>query len=222
MTSGMKSRSRLTLAILSVALLAVAGCKQTPSAEGAAASMTPAAIVPTPPPPATKVVVTEADFKCIRDLTPVRGFFVGNLLGDAEGTLKVANAGAGVYPPGSVVQLVPTEAMVKHEAGWNAATSDWEYFELLVAPGSTRINVRGGAEVVNRFGGSCHTCHAAAAPTRDLICEQGHGCAPIPITPVMARAIQNTDARCAAIPLPAEQMEALKALAAFAAASARN
>jgi hypothetical protein len=54
-----------------------------------------------------------------------------------------------------------------------------------------------------------------------MICEQGHGCAPIPVTPVMAKAIQNTDPRCAKIDnLPADQVEALKQLAAFRAAAA--
>lgn len=162
-----------------------------------------------------KIEVTEASFKCIRDLTPVRGFYVGNLKGDLDATLKVARSeNGGVYPPGSIVQLVPTEAMVKHEAGYDPATGDWEYFELAVAPGSTKINVRGSADVKNRFGGNCHTCHAAAEAKWDKICEQTHGCAPIPITPLMSKAIQNTDPRCAAMELPADQQAALKALAA--------
>lgn len=161
------------------------------------------------------MVITESSFSCIRDMKPVRGFYVGNLKGDIDGTLKVANsADGGVYPVGSVVQLVPTEAMVKREAGFNAATGDWEYFELVVSPQGTKINVRGGPEVKNRFGGSCHTCHAAAEAKWDKICETGHGCAPIPITATMSKAIQNTDPRCAPMELPADQAEALKALAA--------
>jgi hypothetical protein len=219
-------------ALAAAALVTLAACKQTPPAETLAAAppaakaeaasiAVPAAAAPMLADKAPRpVTVNEASFACIRNLTPVRGFYVGNIHGDAAPTIAVAEAGQGVYPPGSIVQLVPTEAMVKHEAGWNPATKDWEYFELVVAPGSTRIHVRGGAEVVNRFGGSCHTCHVAATPERDLICEQGHGCAPIPITPVMAKAIQNTDPRCEKMELPPEQIEALKALAAFAAASA--
>ncbi len=156
-------------------------------------------------------------------MTPVRGFFVGNLLGDAEATLKVAHSEAGgVYPVGSVIQLVPTEAMVKREAGYNPATKDWEFFELDVSAAGTKIKVRGADEVVNRFGGNCLSCHVAARSEFDLVCEQTHGCLPIPITPVMARAIQNTDPRCAPVEnLPADQVEALKALAAFARASAQ-
>ena len=55
------------------------------------------------------------DFSCIRDMTPVRGFYVDNLKGDLEATVAVASEGQGTYPPGSVVQLVPTEVMVKRE-----------------------------------------------------------------------------------------------------------
>lgn len=166
----------------------------------------------------TKVEITEASFSCIRDLTPVRGFYVGNLLGHTEATLKVANsATGGVYPVGSVVQLVPTEAMVKREAGFNPATKDWEFFELNVTAEGTKINVRGAGEVVNRFGGNCLSCHIAAKPEFDLVCEQTHGCLPIPVTPVMAKAIQNTDPRCAPVTdMPPEQIAALKALASFA------
>lgn len=161
----------------------------------------------------TKLAITDASFKCIRDLTPVRGFYVGNLKGDLDATLKVARSETGgVYPAGSLVQLVPTEAMVKREAGFNPATGDWEYFELVVAPTGTTIRVRGANEVVNRFGGNCHACHAQAAAQWDKICESTHGCAPIPVTPTMAKAIQNTDPRCPKIELPADQLEALKAL----------
>ena len=54
-----------------------------------------------------------------------------------------------------------------------------------------------------------------------MICEQGHGCDPIPVTPTMAKAIQNTDPRCPKIDnLPADQMAALQQLAAFRAAAA--
>jgi hypothetical protein len=159
------------------------------------------------------VAITDASFGCIRKMTPVRGFYVTNLLGANEATVKVASSTTGaVYPVGSLVQLVPTEAMVKREAGFNPATKDWEFFELNVTPQGTKIGKRGATDVINRFGGNCLTCHAAAKPEFDMICEQTHGCAPIPVTPVMAKAIQNTDPRCEAMALPPEQAEALKAL----------
>lgn len=151
-------------------------------------------------------------FTCIRDMTPVRGFFVGNLQGDLDATLAVSNAGTGKYPEGSVIQLVPTEVMVKHEAGFSPATQDWEFFELDVSAQGSKIRARGFVDVVNRFGGNCFGCHVKANPDRDLVCEQGHGCDPIPLTPTMIKAIQNTDPRCEPIALPPEQVEALKQL----------
>ena len=161
----------------------------------------------------------EADtFQCIRDMTPVRGFYVDNLYGaDAlTDTLEVAHSDiGGVYPPGSVVQLVPTEVMVKRDAGFNAATRDWEFFELDVTADGTSIRARGADDVVNRFGGNCLDCHIKARPEWDLICEQTHGCDPIPLTPVMVRAIQKTDPRCAPIPLSEEEKQILEAMGNF-------
>jgi hypothetical protein len=158
------------------------------------------------------IAVDEQTFGCIRDMTPVRGFFVDSLTGNLEATLAIANAGTGTYPPGSVVQLVPTEVMVKHEAGYSPATSDWEFVELDVSADGSQIRARGFADVVNRFGGNCFACHLKANPDRDLICETGNGCEPIPLTPTMIKAIQNTDPRCDPVALPQEQVDALKQL----------
>lgn len=168
--------------------------------------------------PAAKTMNAE-DFGCIRDMAPVRGFFVGNFKGDLEATLAVAESETGgVYPPGSVVQLVPGEAMIKHDAGFSPATKDWEFIELDVTPEGTSIRKRGFADVVNRFGGNCFACHIQAKPQWDLICEKDHGCDPIPLTLDMILGIQNTDPRCDPVELPPEQIEALKQLQAVMAA----
>lgn len=152
-------------------------------------------------------------FGCIRDMTPVRGFFVDNLKGDLEATLAVANnADGGVYPPGSVVQLIPTEVMVKRDPGFSPATKDWEFIELDVSAEGASIRARGFADVNNKFGGNCFACHIKAEPQRDMICEQGHGCDPIPLTAAMSRALQKTDPRCAPTELSNEEIEGLKAL----------
>lgn len=157
--------------------------------------------------------LTEESFGCVRDMTPVRGFYVDNLDGDLEATLAVANSPTGgVYPPGSVVQLVPTEAMVKRDKGFNLATKDWEFFEFDVSPAGTAVRTRGFADVVNRFGGNCFACHLQAKPQWDMICEQDHGCDPIPLTPVMLKALQKTDPRCEPMELSVEEQAALKAL----------
>ena len=201
--------------LLPLVMLAAASCANppTPDAPAALAAAPQAVAAPAAPKP---LQISEASFSCIRDLKPVRGFYVGNLLGDIDATLAAANAPNGAkYPPGSVVQLVPGEAMVKHHPGYNAATNDWEFFELDAQPTGTKIRVRGATDVVNQFGGNCLTCHAQAEAKWDMICEQGHGCDPIPVTPVMARAIQNTDPRCPKIELPADQQAALRQLMAF-------
>ena len=197
----------MRIAIAISAIIALAAC--------AAAPTEPVASTVAAPAPKT-LEITEANFGCIRDMTPVRGFYVGNLLGNVDATVAAANAGEGaVYPVGSVVQLVPGEAMVKHPAGYDAATNDWEFFELDVKPGQpTKIRVRGTTQVVNQFGGNCLSCHAPAVKY-DMICEQTHGCLPIPVTPTMARAIQKTDPRCAPTPLADDEKAALAQLAAF-------
>lgn len=144
-----------------------------------------------------QIPVTDETFTCLSDMKPVRGFFVGNLLGDLEATVKVAeSAEGGRYPPGSIVQLVPTEAMIKHREGWNPATNDWEFVELTVSEAGSKINVRGVADVVNRFGGNCFACHQAAEAKWDLICEKNRGCAPLPLTVERITAIQKADPRC--------------------------
>lgn len=157
--------------------------------------------------------ISADSFGCIRDMTPVRGFFVDNLKGDLEATLAVANAlDGGVYPPGSVVQLIPSEVMVKRDPGFSPVTKDWEFIELDVSAEGASIRARGFADVNNKFGGNCFACHVKAEPQRDMICEQGHGCDPIPLTAAMSRALQKTDPRCAPTELSNEEMEALKAL----------
>src|SRR5262249_8035580 len=132
------------------------------------------------------VDVDAKSFRCITKMTPVRQFYVDNLRGDLQATLAAATSPNGaVYPPGSVIQLIPGEAMVKRSKGFNTATRDWEFFELDVSKAGTTIRKRGFADVVNRFGGNCFGCHIAARPEWDLVCETGHGCAPIPLTRAM-------------------------------------
>lgn len=144
-----------------------------------------------------ELAIDASDFKCLQEMTAVRHFFVDNVLGDLDATVAIAKStDGGTYPPGSVVQLVPTEVMVKHPPGVSPATRDWEFFELEVTAEGTRINTRGFSDVVNRFGGNCLDCHSQAEPRYDLICELDHGCDPIPVTRERVRAIQAADPRC--------------------------
>jgi hypothetical protein len=152
-------------------------------------------------------------FRCITKMTPVRQFYLDNLQGNLDATLAAANSTTGaVYPPGSVIQLIPGEAMVKQDNGFNAATHDWEFFELDVSKDGTLIRKRGTVDVVNRFGGNCFGCHVPPAAQWDLVCETGHGCAPLPATRAMTGALQRTDPRCDNPPISPEDAEALKQL----------
>lgn len=145
----------------------------------------------------TAVDVDADSFGCIRDMQPVRHFYVDNLLGDTESTLAAANAPEGApYPVGSIVQLVPTEAMVKREQGFSPVTNDWEFFELHVDETGSTIGTRGFAEVNNQFGGNCFACHLPAREPWDFICESDHGCEAIPIDRKMTGALQRSDPRC--------------------------
>src|SRR4029077_19422865 len=106
----------------------------------------------------------------LTEKTAVRQFHVDNLRRHLDATVAAANSTTGaVYPPGSVIQLIPGEAMVKRDKGFNAATHDWEFFELDVSKDGTKIRKRGTTDVVNRFGGNCFDCHVPAAAQWDLV-----------------------------------------------------
>ena len=104
-----------------------------------------------------------ADFTNINSMTRVGDHFVTNVKGHLAAALAVAHsAKGGVYPVGTIIQLVPQEAMVKRAPGFSPSTDDWEFFSLDVSAKGTRILSRGGVKVLNRFGGSCASCHSAA------------------------------------------------------------
>ena len=134
----------------------------------------------------TGIPIDGNSFKCLNQMTKVKHFYVDNLLGDLDATVAVARSETGgVYPPGSVLQLFPGEVMVKQKAGFNAATKDWEFFELEVNESGSKIRTRGFADVNNRFGKNCFACHVPARTPWDFICESGHGCEAIPIDRAM-------------------------------------
>src|ERR1700744_2797324 len=76
------------------------------------------------------VKVDDHTFKCISQMTPVRHFYVDNLSGNLQATVAVAEKGKGEYPEGSVVQLVPTEVMIKQQKGFNSTTHAWGFFAI--------------------------------------------------------------------------------------------
>ena len=145
------------------------------------------------------------------DMAKVRHFYVDNLLGKLDDTVAVAEAGTGTYPEGSLLQLIPFEAMVKLKEGSSPITNDWEFFFLEVDEKGTTINKRGFVDVNNGFGMNCFGCQVMARPEFDLVCEQGHGCDPIPLTREMFGALQRTDPRCNSTePVSDEDQKALE------------
>ena len=148
------------------------------------------------PKPRQDFVARADDFHNLHTMTQVRGFYLDNRLGHLDEALSVANSPrGGTYPVGTIIQLVPQEAMVKRRKGFDPATNDWEFFFLSVSPTGTVIEVRGTDKVVNRFGGNCASCHSAADPKFDFVCEHDHGCAPLPIGDDVIRIVQSIDPR---------------------------
>ena len=197
---------------LPVVLATIVGCATANTSAGGAApaagststtSTAPAGTSSTAAPTTTTTIADEdvvaqpADFKNLKDMTKVRGMFVDNLLGHLPEAVAIAeNPEGGVFPVGTVIQLVPQEAMIKRKAGFSPAFGDWEFLELATSADGTVINKRGGAEVVNRFGGkSCAACHVKADIKFDFICEKTHGCDPLPVPDSVFIALQEADAR---------------------------
>jgi hypothetical protein len=146
--------------------------------------------------PREDFVAEAPDFVNLHRMTKVRGFFVDNRLGHLDEALAVAGSpDGGRYPVGTILQLVPQEAMVKRAKGFDPATNDWEFFFLSVSPDGTVIERRGTDEVVNRFGGNCASCHGAADARFDMVCEDDHGCEPLPVGHDVIEAIQEADPR---------------------------
>jgi hypothetical protein len=137
-----------------------------------------------------------SDFGCIKSWDKVRSFRITNLLDHQEQALAVAqNPGSGSYPVGTVIQIVPVEAMVKRAPGYNPDAGDWEFFLLDASAAGTTITQRGPRDVVGP-GGNCLGCHAKAEPKWDYICELDHGCDSIPVTDEFLQELQDMDPRC--------------------------
>lgn len=191
------ARALLVLLPVTVALL-VACSTATPTATGGTAS--PGTAAATSAPGTTAVVPVEVDaddFVALKKMTKVRGLFLSSVTGRLDEAIAVANnPDGGIYPAGTIIQLVPQEAMVKREPGFSPLFGDWEFFELTVSEQGTAITKRGGAEVVNRFGGqSCAVCHVKADPKFDFVCEKNHGCDPLPIPDSVFIGLQDSDPR---------------------------
>jgi hypothetical protein len=142
------------------------------------------------------VAPTGADFVNITTMTPVGDRYIGSLNGHLAAALAVAHSPTGgVYPVGTVIQLVPQEAMVKRYKGYSPATRDWEFFSLSVSAEGTDILKSGTTNISNPAGG-CASCHSATQPPRfDFVCTKSHGCPGLTLTDEVIASIQHDDPR---------------------------
>jgi len=143
-------------------------------------------------------VATEADFGCLTGWAQV-----GNVRVHHAKPKKLRKAiriltkdkPRRKFPVGTIIQLVPFEAMVKRGKRFNPEAGDWEFFTLRPNGLDTEIVSR-GADAVNFLGGGCVVCHKAAAKF-DFICRDGHGCVDLPLDDAMIATMQANDPRCA-------------------------
>ena len=151
---------------------------------------------------AGQFVAQEEDFVCVTDWT-----LVGNLRVHNPGPRRLKRAIRLIendrprrhLPKGTIVQLIPQEAMVKRGRRFNPKFNGWEFFRINDTAAGTEIVQRGREEVVNGFTGeSCQSCHAAAK-RHDFVCANDHGCVPLPpfVTDEFIALIQAADKRCA-------------------------
>jgi hypothetical protein len=190
------ARARLLVVVSTGALAAVlfVACGSSGPTTSSTTTPAPAPTTSTTAPP-RDVTPTAADFVNVNRMTRVGDHFIASLNGHLAEALAVArHPKDAVYPVGTVLQLIPTEAMVKRHKGYSPATGDWEFFSLQVSPTGTEIR-SSGAKVRNFLGGECASCHLAAKSHFDFVCGNNHGCAPLPIGADVIAALQKSDPR---------------------------
>jgi hypothetical protein len=189
------TRARVLVVVSTGALAALLFVSCGGSGHTAGPTTTSSAATTSTTAPLRDVTPTAADFVNINRMTRVGDHFIASLNGHLDDAIAVARAPKGhVYPVGTVIQLIPTEAMVKRHEGYSPSTGDWEFFSLGVSPTGTTIK-SSGAKVKNFLGGDCASCHVAAKANFDFVCEKSHGCAPLPVTDDLIATIQNGDPR---------------------------
>jgi len=144
------------------------------------------------------------DFRCLLDGKKPEGrnFFVFHRnkakLRRAVRISKTGKIPKRGYPVGTILQVLPFEAMVKRPRGFNPVGNDWEWVRLSVsADGTTAITAAGKGEVRNVIG-SCEGCHQQIdqRSPHDLVCGFVIGAAGLGLTDEQLAAIQASDPRC--------------------------
>lgn len=188
-------RARVLVVVSTAALAAVLFVACGGSSGSGSAARTTTSSPPTTTATLPDVAPTPADFVNVNTMARVGDHFIGSLNGHLAAALAVARKPKGaVYPVGTVIQLIPTEVMVKRHEGYSPSTGDWEFFSLDVSSTATKIK-SSGAKVKNFFGSDCASCHVAARKNFDFVCENGHGCAPLGLPDSLIATIQKGDPR---------------------------
>ena len=139
------------------------------------------------------------DFECVLNWDKVGKFRIENKLGHLEEALLAARSPTGgEFPTGTIIQIIPSEAMVKRKVGWNPVSNNWEFFRLRVSETGTRIIQRGVDTRNPLHPAPCIQCHLQADPQWDMVCAEGHGCDLLPafIDEQLIENLQQTDPRC--------------------------
>jgi hypothetical protein len=178
-----------------LATLLFVACSSGSRRPSSTAPITTSANSASAPPSLPDHVPTPADFVNINTMTHVGDRFVGSLNGHLAEALAVArSATGGVFPVGTVIQLVPGEAMVKRSKGFSPRTRDWEFFLLAPSAQGTRI-VKRGTTNINNVVGNCASCHQGSAPQFDFVCTKSHGCAGLTLPDAVIASLQRGDPR---------------------------
>ena len=158
--------------------------------------LTLSACADAPPPRSLDVTGEDLDL-CMNDWPQVGRYRITNLRGDIDASVAVAESpDGGIFPPGTLIQLFPGEAMLKRDPGFDEMTNDWEFFALESTEVGTTIVTRGAADTINMFGGNCFDCHSLAEPQWDFVCSDDHGCDPIDASDELINLLQRSDPRC--------------------------
>ena len=118
---------------------------------------------------ADDLVITEKSFGCVLNLPKVRNTRIQNpdpeklreairIFGDSVPDKE--------YPKGTILQLIPTEAMVKHDRAAFPNTNGWEFFALKVSADGTAIQDRGDKVLNTSLKKPCPECHSPAGENR--------------------------------------------------------
>ena len=94
---------------------------------------------------ADEIAVSEQTFSYILDWPKVRGTYIKNADPQKLQAMRIfrENVPDTEYPVGTILQVIPFEAMIKHQHGTFAKTHDWEFFALDASAAGTKITDRG-------------------------------------------------------------------------------